>query len=530
MRIQTALLAVTALTAFAAQPAAGETLRFSFQADLQSLDPHTLNETFTLGFHANVHEGLIRRGPNLEIEPSLAERWEITDDPTRWRFYLRQGVTFHNGNPFTADDVIFSFERALSEGSDVVGKLPGIVEIVKIDDYTVDFITEVPNPILYYEWDTWYIMDKEWAEENGAVAVTNVADPDGQSYANLHSNGTGPFMVTDRQPDVRTVAVPNPNWWDEPRHNLTEVIFQPIASDATRVAALLSGEMDLAYPVPLQDLERVGANDGTGALTGPELRTVFLGMDQSRDELLYSNVTGTNPFKDPRVRQAFYQAIDVDAIQRVVMRGRSTPAASMVAPGINGFPEGLGRHAYDPEDARRLLAEAGYPDGFEVRLNCPNDRYVNDEAICQAIVGMLGRVGITVDLLAETKSIYFGRILQQGGYDTSFYLLGWTPSSFDSWNPLFNLVQTRNEATDSGTFNCGGYSNEEIDALADQILSETNAELRGELIRQAWDLLHEDFGYIPLHQQALAWGVRDGIEVVQRADNVFDWRHVVISN
>ena len=530
MRIQSVLLAATALAGLAAQPAAAETLRFAFQADVHSLDPHTLNETFTLGFHGNIHEGLVRRGPNLEIEPALAESWEITDDPTRWRFYLREGVTFHNGNTFNADDVIFSYERSQSEGSDVGSKIPGIVEIVKIDDYTIDFVTEEPNPILYFEWDFWYIMDKEWAEENGAVAVTNVADPDQQSYANLHANGTGPFMVIERHPDVRTVAVPNPNWWDEPTHNLTEVILQPIASDATRVAALLSGEMDLAYPVPLQDIDRVNGNNGTSALTGPELRTIFLGMDQARDELLYSNVTGTNPFRDDRVRQAFYQAIDVEAIHRVVMRGQSTPSAAMVAPGVNGFPNGLQRHAYDPELARQLLAEAGYPDGFEVRMNCPNDRYVNDEAICQAVVGMLGRIGVTVDLLAETRSIYFGRILKQGGYDTSFYLLGWTPGSFDSWNPLFNLVQTRSDALGSGTFNCGGYSNPEIDALANQILVETDVDRRNAMIGEAWELLHEDVGYIPLHQQALAWGVRDGIQVVQRADNLFDWRHVVIGN
>ena len=520
-------VALAALFAVAAQPASAETLRFAFQGDVNTLDPYGLNETFTLGFQGNVYEGLTRRGPDLAIEPGLAERWEIVE-PTRWRFHLRRGVSFHNGNPFTADDVVFSAERVRKEASDLKTRLSGVVEVVKVDDHTVDVVTEVPNPILIAEWDTWFIMDKEWAEANNATEPTNLADASSENYANRHANGTGPFMVTVREPDVRTIAVPNPNWWGEARHNLTEVVFQPIASDATRVAALLSGEMDLVYPVPLQDVQRVDSNADTTALTGPELRTIFLGMDQARDELLYSTVSGSNPFKDRRVRLAFYQAIDVDAIGRVVMRGQSTPAASMVAPGINGFPEGLARYQYDPEAAKALLAEAGYPDGFGVTMDCPNDRYVNDEAICQAVVGMLGRVGIDVDLLAQTKSQYFAKILAQGGYDSSFYLLGWTPGSFDSWNPLHNLVGTRDTASGRGTFNVGGYANAEIDALADRILVETDLETRDALIRQAWDLLHEDVGYIPLHQQALSWGVRDGVELIQRADNQFHWRHVTI--
>ena len=529
MRWKSAVVAGTALVAVSLQPAAAETLRFAFQGDATTMDPYGLNETFTLGFQGNIYEGLVRRDENLTIEPALAERWEILDD-TRWRFHLRQGVTFHNGNAFNADDVVFSAERVQMDGSDLRTRLSGVTEVIKVDDYTVDFVTEVPNPILISQWDTWYIMDKEWAEENNATAPTNLADTGTENYANGHTNGTGPFMVIEREPDVRTVAVPNPNWWDEPTHNLTEVVLQPIASDPTRVAALLSGEMDLVYPVPLQDVDRVDANDGTTALTGPELRTIFLGMDQARDELLYSDITGTNPFHDRRVRMAFYQAIDVDTISRVVMRGQSTPSAAMVAPGINGFPTHLERYPYDPEAAKALLADAGYPDGFEVTMDCPNDRYVNDEAICQAVVAMLGRIGVEVDLLAQNKSLYFAKILAQGGYDTSFYLLGWTPGSFDSWNPLHDVVGSRGDGSARGTFNVAGYSSAALDGLTDQVLVETDAEKRGTLIAEAWQVLHDDVGYIPLHQQALSWGVRDGVELAQRADNVFDWRHVTIGN
>ena len=525
MTMKTALLAGAALLT-AATAAQAETLRFAFQGQVTSLDPHSLNETFNLGFWGNIYEGLIRRAPDLSIEPALATHWELME-PTRWRFYLREGVTFHNGNPFTAEDVIFSYERAMSEGSDMRTKVPGIVEIIAVDDHTVDFVTETPNPILMAEWDTWYIMDQEWAEENGAVGVTNIADPDAVNFANQNMNGTGAFMLASREPGVRTVAVPFEGWWDEPQHNLTEVVFTPIASEATRTAALLAGDVDLAYPIPIQDIERVNANDGTQALTGPELRTIFLGMDQSRDELLYSNITGANPFQDRRVRLAFYQAINVDAIQQIVMRGQSTPSAAMVAPGINGFPEFLERYPYDPEASRALLAEAGYADGFSVRMNCPNDRYVNDEEICIAVTNMLAQVGVEVDLMAETRSIYFGRILAQGGYDTSFYMLGWTPGSFDSYNPLYNLVHEREEGG-AGTFNNGGYSNPEIDALTAQILEETDTEARNAMIGEAWQMLHDDVGYLPLHQQALAWGVADNVNVIQRADNQFVWSLVTI--
>ncbi len=504
--------------------APAQTLRFSFQGDVGTLDPYGLNETFTLGYLGNVYEGLTTRGPDLSIEPGLAERWELVAGD-RWRFHLRRGVRFHDGSPFTADDVLFSAERVRRPTSDLKTRLATVREVVKVDDHTVDFVTEVPNPILNAEWDTWYIMDKEWALAHGAAEPVDIKDPR-SSFANFNTNGTGPFRVTAREPDVRTVAVRHPGWWGKAPGNLQEVVFQPIANDATRVAALLSGELDLILSLPIQDTDRIARTPGVRALTGPELRTIFLGLDQARDELLHASVKGRNPFKDRRVRLALYQAIDIEAIARKVMRGQATPSAALVAPGIQGFPKNLVRWPYDPAAARRLLAEAGYPDGFGVTLDCPNDRYVNDEQICQAVVGMLGRIGVKVALNAQTKSVYFAKVLAAGGYDTSFYLLGWTPGSLDSWNALHNLVVTR-EKGGAGAFNLGGYSNPRIDALAREVLTETDLARRSALIGEAWRLLHEDVGYLPLHQQALAWGVRDGIELVQRADNQFLWRWVV---
>jgi peptide/nickel transport system substrate-binding protein len=526
MRKKTLFL-VLLLSVVLVLPVGAKTLKFAFQGTLDSLDPYNLNETFHLGFQGNIYEGLIRRGPNLEIEPALAERWEVME-PTRWRFYLRKGVQFHDGTPFTADDVVFSATRLRHPDSDLRVRISADTKIVKVDDFTVDFITGAPNPILPNEWSTWYIMSKTWTEKHNAV-LPQSATKEKENYATRHANGTGPFILVSQEPGVKTVCKVNPNWWDNKNkiHNVTEVIFTPIGNDATRVAALLSDQVDMAFPVPVQDMKRVDSNDATRMLVGPELRTVFLGMDQFRDELLYSNIKGKNPFKDKKVRQAFYQAINVEAIKKKVMRGLSEPSAMMVAPGVHGGgnPK-FKRLEYDPDASKRLLAEAGYPDGFEIDMDCPNNRYVNDEQICLAAVSMLAKVGIKVNLLAQPKAIYFGKILAPK-LDTSFYMLGWTPSSFDSYNVL-NFIHHCPEESGAGKFNLGGYCNPEVDKLTAKINSETDQAKRDALIEQAWTMTINDIAYIPLHQQALAWGVNNKVQLKQRPDNEFKWRHVVI--
>ncbi|WP_346907320.1 ABC transporter substrate-binding protein [uncultured Roseibium sp.] len=524
MKTKSLIVAAAAFVGLTISPAQSETLKFAFQGTLNTLDPYSLNETFTLSALGNTYEGLTRRNDKLEIEPSLAESWEVVE-PNRWRFHLRKGVKFQNGNDFTAEDVAFSLKRLHSEGSDLAKRVNADVKLEIVDDYTVDFVLPGPNPILPYEWDTWYIMDKEWTEANDAVAITSASDTT-PNYAALHANGTGPFKIVSHEPGVKTVYEKFDGWWDTPTHNLDTVEFTPIGSDATRVAALLSGELDMVYPIPVQDVKRVESNPGTRALIGPELRTIFLGMDQMRDELLYSNVKGKNPFKDVRVRKAFYQAIDIDAIKAKVMRNLSEPSALMISPFLYARSDEFKRFPYDPKAAKELLAEAGYPDGFEVGMDCPNDRYVNDEAICQAVAAMLARIGVKVDLNAQPKAKYFAKVLAAAGYDTSFYLLGWTPGSFDSWNILDNLIQCRDEKGNGGAFNLGGYCNEKVDALTDEILVENDQAKRDALIAEAYTIANDEVSHIPLHQQALAWGVRDGVELAQRADNQFLFRFV----
>jgi peptide/nickel transport system substrate-binding protein len=491
------------------------TLKVGLQGGLNSLDPYTLNESVTLGLLANVMEGLIARDKDLKIIPGLAERWEILE-PTRWRFHLRKGVTFHDGSPFTADDVVFSAARARGPGSQMKTRIPADAKVIKVDDHTVDFVLASPNPILHFEWETWFIVSKAWSEANGATQAQPASARALSPFA-LKANGTGPFMVTRHEPGVKTVFAPNPRWWGKVEHNLDEVVFQTIGSDSTRVAALLSGEIDLIDPVPVQDMARIQAGAGTTVLTAPELRTMFLNMDSMHEELAHSNVKGRNPFKDVRVRRAFYQAIDIEAIRTKVMRGMAAPTPLMISPLLFSGAEAFKRWPYDVAAARQLMAEAGYPEGFELTMDCPNDRYVNDEEICQAVTGMLGRIGVKVSLNAMPKAQYFGKV-SPPKYDSSFNLLGWTPGSLDSWNVLTNLVICRDDKGKGGTFNFGGYCNPRIDELARRILVEQDTAKRDAMIGEAFRILHDDAGMIPLHQQALAWGVRRDMQVTQRAD------------
>jgi len=517
------LVAATIAGGFGTATALAVTFRFADQGDALSMDPQALNESLQLSIMGSVYEPLVGRGKKLELVPILATSWKQTS-PTVWRFVLRKDVKFHDGTPFTADDVIFSYERAKAESSDMKTYVAPIKEIKKIDDLTIDVVTSDPFPILPDTIGFWYMMSKSWCEKNSATVPVDVRKGK-ENAATLKANGTGPFMLKSREPGVRTIFVPNPNYWTKVESNITEAVFTPIGNAATRVAALISGDIDMMEPVPLQDLDRLKADPAIKLMAAPELRTIFLGMDQSRDELLYSNVKGKNPFKDKRVRQAFYQAIDENAIAKTVMRGAATPTALMVAPGINGFvKEQNTRLPYDPAAAKKLLADAGYPNGFIIGMNCPNDRYVNDAQICQAVAAMLAKIGVKMNLNAETKVTYFPKILSR---DTSFYLLGWTPASYDAHNPIFALLMSPGPSG-RGQFNLGSYANKRIDELGPQIASELDPKKRDAMIAEVFKIHSDEVGHIPLHQQGLAWGMKKNVDMVQLADNINLLKWVVI--
>lgn len=499
--------------------ASAQTVRIANQGDALSMDPHSLNETLQLSVTGNVYEPLVGRNKDLSLTPMLATSWKQTS-PNVWRFELRKGVQFHDGTPFTADDVVFSLARTQVEGSDMKSYTNDFKEVRKIDSHTVEIETKTPFPILPDVLSLVYIMSKKWCETNQATVPVD-RRKGVENTASFKANGTGPFRVRERQPNVRTVFTRNGSYWGKIEGNVTEVVFTPIGNDATRVAALLSGEVDVMEPVPVQDIDRVNSSANTRAITGPELRTIFLGMDQKRDELLYSNVKGKNPFKDKRVRQAFYQAIDIKGIKKTVMRGASNPSAQLVGPGINGFQPEMKRLPYDVEAAKKLMAEAGYPNGFEVSMNCPNDRYVNDGRICQTVAANLSRINVKINLQAETKGTYFPKVLRR---DTSFYMLGWTPATYDAHNAL-NAIMRCVDDKGAGQFNLGAYCNPKVDELTLKVQAETDKNKRNAYIKEAFDLHAADVGHIPLHQQALAWGVNKKVKLVQLADNFmyFKW-------
>jgi peptide/nickel transport system substrate-binding protein len=513
---------VVALACFGGA-AGAVTLKIGNQGDALSMDPHSLSESLQLTVLENVFETLVTRGPDYKLVPGLATSWKQTS-PTVWHFDLRKNVQFHDGTPFTADDVIFSYERAKSDGSDMKSYVGQIKEIKKLNDHSIDIVTNGPFPILPELFYRWFIMSKKWCEANQATRPVDRRKGI-ENAASFRANGTGPYRVRERQPNVRTTFTRNGNYWGKINGNVDEVIFNVIGNDATRVAALLSGEVDVMEPVPVQDVDRVKAAPNLKVLQGPELRVIFLGMDQKRDELLFSSVKGKNPFKDKRVRQAFYQAIDVEGIKRTVMRGAATPIAEMLPSQVKGFAPDLNKRLpYDPEASKKLLSEAGYPSGFEVTMNCPNDRYVNDGAICQAVAANLARVGVKIKLEVETKGTYFPKILRR---DTSFYMLGWIASTVDAHNVMYPIMASPGEGG-RGQFNLGAYSNARVDELTDKVASETDDKKRNDMIHEAIKIHQDDVGHIPLHQQALNWGAKKNIELVQLPGNEMVWKYVTV--
>ena len=401
----------------------------------------------------------------MAIEPSLATAWEPIGEGEGWRFTLRQGVTFHDGAAFTAEDVRFSYERASSEASDVASWFAPVSDVVVVDDYTVDILTSTPQPIFPDSIANWMMMDSGWAAANGAELPAR----DAENHATLNVNGTGAFMLSERQPGLTTTLVPFDGWWGDVEHNITEAVFTPIQNSATAVAALLSGDVDLINPVPVQDAGRLDEADGVGVLRGIEARVIMLGFAHDH-EVLYggANAGEPNPFSDPLVRQAVAQAVNVEAILATIMRGSAEPASQLVSASMRGFSTANDtRPEVDLHAARALLAEAGYPDGFGFELACPNDRYLNDEAVCQAVVSMLAQIGLEVSLNAMPVANYWPE-LRADNYD--MYLLGWSPGTFDAEHPIRFLVHTNGERL--GTWNFGGYSNPRIDEMLPLIQSE----------------------------------------------------------
>ena len=513
MKFKTML--VTAIVATtAALPLNAQTVRWAAQNDILTMDPHSQNHATTNTILAHAYEGLTRYDASYNIEPALATRWTNVS-PTQVRFDLRKGVKWHDGTPFTADDVVFSFGRIKQPQGTMGIYVAGVADVKKVDDHTVDFMLAGPNPILLRNTVFFFIMSKAWSEKNNATKVQDYKAKE-ENFASRNVMGTGAFRVTGWQPDQRVTMAANPDWWDKTGGNVKEVIYTPIKSDPTRVAALLSGDIDMLTDIPTQDVARLRSDGKLKLMEGAEVRTMFLAPDVGSPELKYSSVKGKNPFADRRVRQAMSISIDRVAIQRTTMRGLSVPAGIMVAPGVNGHSTELDVPAkVDLDAARKLLAEAGYPDGFEVRLNCPNNRYVNDEEICQAVVAMWARIGIKAQLITENFATYSQKFQN---YDTSVFLLGWGVATYDAQYMVQSLVRTRTSGPD-GSFNYSRISDATIDRLSDAMKTETDVAKRNGLIREALIRIRDEALLIPLHHQIRPWAMKPNVTTVYRSND-----------
>ncbi|MEI4196926.1 ABC transporter substrate-binding protein [Roseovarius sp. E0-M6] len=484
-------------------PAFAEEVTWGAARDIFSMDPYSYGSSYTISFLNHVYEGLVRYNEDLEIEPALAVSWEITS-PTTWRFELREDVTYHNGNPFTADDVIASLERVSAESSPLKGNLPAYKSATKVDDYTLDIELTGTYPLLLNDLTNIHIFDKEWLVEHNAEMPTDVA-AGVEGHATFNANGTGPFKFVSRTPDVETILEVNEGWWDDPQHNITRIEFRPITSAATRVSALLSGEIDFTEAVPVQDIPRLESAANVDVLERTDLRTVMLGMNR-RPELTNGE---ENPMNDLRVRQAMQMAINKDLIRDKVMRGKSRNAGTLVAPSIPGYDEALDAPIEtNVEKAKALLEEAGYGDGFEFTFVCANADYVSEEQICQAIASMWSRIGLNpqLDIGPSAK-----QTPKQSNGEADVYTLGWaTLPMLDTYSILAQVLHSKEG--NFGVFNWGGWTNDKIDELTKAASVEMDREKRLAMETEALKVAREQIIMIPLHQQPMAWAAASDFE------------------
>jgi peptide/nickel transport system substrate-binding protein len=450
--------------------------------------------------------------------PRIATSWKSSNKAKTWTFQIRKNVKFHDGTPLTADDVVFSIERALAKTSQRAFQLRGVTGARRVDDSTVDILLAAPDAVLPEKLVLVGIMSRAWAAKHD-VLLPQDYNAKQETFAVRNANGTGPYVLKRYEPDNRVVLAANPHWWGK-RGNVDEATFVTIQSDATRLAALASDQVDFVIDPPFQDVPRLKAEQRFRIAETADIGTQYLGFDQSRDELLFSDVKGRNPFKDLRVRRAIAQAIDVDTIVAKVLRGQARPTGSPLSKLVDGYlPELEKRLPYDPAAARALLKDAGYPDGFAVSLDCVNITY--RAAVCQAIAGMLAQVGIRVAFQPFPTATFFPRLTQA---TTSFFEFGWTPTT-DAWGTLHGIVRSFGEGG-AGTFNGGRYSNAKLDALIDAIRIEPDLGRRRAMVGDALRTMHADLPLLPLYRRTLAWVMKPNVSVAQWPNDILELRFV----
>jgi peptide/nickel transport system substrate-binding protein len=503
--------------------ASAATLRIASAFDPQTMDPHALALLYHSRVAFQIYDSLVTRDEQFKLEPALAESWQMIN-PTTWRFKLRRGVTFHDGSPFTADDAIFSIERTQGPTSQRSFALRGLATVKKVDEQTIDFVLAAPDAVWPEKLQYVAMMSKAWCAQHSAEKAQDFNGKQ-EMFTVRNAMGTGPFRLERYEPDVRVTLKRNDAWWgwaDKRAGNLETVTFTSIRSDATRLAALSSGEVDLVLDPPFQDVERLKSDARLAVASTGDIGTQYFTFDQARDELLYGDVKGKNPFKDIRVRRAVAHALNIDLIVQKVLRGQATPTGSLVSPRVDGYDKDLDqRLPFDPARARALLAEAGYPSGFGVTLDCVNVGY--REAVCQAAAAMLTQVGIRAQVRSSPTNTFFPRLSTA---NTSFVEFGWTAAP-DPWTTLNGLFRTF-DASGMGTFNAGRYSNSKLDMLIDAVRTEPDLTKRRARVGVALRMLHDDLAYIPLYRRQLNWAMKKNVSVAMWPNDTMELRWVKV--
>ena len=488
-----ATAAATAVMLGVASLAPAQTLKFAYDADPVSLDPHEQLSGGTLQLSHMVFDPLVRWNKDLGFDPRLAESWERVDETTM-RFNLRKGVKFHSGNPFTAADVVWTIDR-LKTSPDFKGIFTGWASATAIDDYTVEIKTDGPSPLMMHTATYVFPMDSKFYEAGGPEIVKN-----GDSFASTNVSGTGPFTISEREQGVKVVFTRNPDYWDSSSPgNVQSAILTPIKEAPTRVAALLAGDVDFIAPVPPTDLARIDANDGTNLVTMTGTRIITLQMNQERNAAL----------ANPKVRLAIVNAINNEGIVQKIMKGFGTAAAQQSPKGYIGYNPDL-KPRFDLAKAQALMVEAGYPDGFTATMMCPNNRYVNDFKICEAAAAMLAKIKIKIDLTTMPKAQYWPKFDERAA---DIMMIGWHSDTEDSANFNEFLTMTPNTDTGRGQYNSGNYSNPEVDKLTEASLTETDTAVRAQELQKVEKILYDEAAFVPLHWQDLAWAARKGVDI-----------------
>ncbi|WBU57388.1 ABC transporter substrate-binding protein [Paracoccus sediminicola] len=518
-RLTAPLIAV--LLGSAATPALAQELTLGLKSEATSMDPQFHQLSTNIQVLKNIFEALTTQDAVQKVTPGLAESWEALDDTT-WRFKLKQGVKFHNGSDFTARDVIYSFCRVpLVENSPSAYTIftGGIADMQAEDDHTLTITTTATNPLL--PTDLWSLAivsaDALGAEDEVTYAPEGNCEGMGEVPQAPAFNspdiavGTGPYKLDNYTRGSELVVTRFEDYWGG-TPDWERVVMRPITSDGPRVAALLAGDVDMIESPPIQDIPRI-EEAGFSVVDALSNRIIYLHMQQTDDPPGIEGADG-NPLLDPRVREAISISINREAITERIMGGYAQAAGELLPPPMFGT-SGREVDPYDPERAKELLAEAGYPDGFSITLGTPNDRYINDEQVAQAVAQMMAQIGIQTNVDASTASQFFSR---RNALEFPIYMAGWGASSGDMSSPLKSLVATYDEAAGMGPTNAGRYSNPEMDALLLEAMATIDDAERDRMLQEAETMVLDDFGIIPLHYEQTVWAMKPELSYEPRVD------------